>query len=132
MPDEDFKSPIFRATYVDHKPVKTRSVVQFIFEVTVEQADAALAVLGGFARPSEERWVAIARLSQDAVPETPKALPQVEKPKRSWDDIPYPQQAGILCEDPRFLEFLAEFWPEAFKYGQRDAASVVREYCSER
>jgi hypothetical protein len=117
----------FKATYVDHRPVKTRSVVQFVFEVPVEQADAALAVLGGFARPAEERWVAIARLEQEAK-RPPSQLETLEKTKRKWGDIPYSQQAGILCSDTRFAEFFAENFPHCWDRNPT-LTEAVKDFC---
>lgn len=52
----------FRATYADWKLIKTRSVVQVVFEVPLEQADLAYQVIGGMPDPGAERWCAIARL----------------------------------------------------------------------
>lgn len=49
----------------DFRIVKTRSVVQFIVEVPIEQADVALATLGGIPLPGVERPVALARLNQE-------------------------------------------------------------------
>lgn len=49
----------------DFKLVKTRSVVQFIVEVPIEQADVALATLGGIPLPGVERPVALARLNAE-------------------------------------------------------------------
>lgn len=52
----------FTATYSDLKVVRTRQVVQFIFEVPLEAADHAINVLGGMPSPMQERWFAIARM----------------------------------------------------------------------
>ncbi len=45
-----------RATYSDLKLVKTRKVLQLIFEVPIEEGDNALRVLGGLARHSIFRF----------------------------------------------------------------------------
>jgi hypothetical protein len=37
----------FRGTYADWKLVKTRAVVQIVFEVPLEDSDAAYEILGG-------------------------------------------------------------------------------------
>lgn len=56
------KPAAFTATYSDLKVVRTRQVVQFIFEVPLEAADHAINVLGGMPSPMQERWFAIARM----------------------------------------------------------------------
>lgn len=58
------KSAAFSATYSDLKLIKTRQVVQFIFEVPLEAAGHAYNVLGGMPSPMEEKWFAIARLEK--------------------------------------------------------------------
>jgi hypothetical protein len=52
----------FRATFSDMKLVKTRQVAQLIFEIPIEEFDAAYEVLGGMPVPSKERWFGIAAL----------------------------------------------------------------------
>ena len=47
-------------TFADCKILKTRSVLQIIVEIPIEQADEALKALGGIPQPSEERWCGIA------------------------------------------------------------------------
>lgn len=52
----------FQATYSDVKFIKTRQVVQFIFEVPIEDATRAMEMLGGMPNPAAEVWCGIARL----------------------------------------------------------------------
>ena len=52
----------FSATYSDWKVVKTRCVVQIVFEVPLEAAGHAYNVLNGMPRFGKEEWFAIARL----------------------------------------------------------------------
>lgn len=56
----------FSATYSDLKLIKTRSVVQFVFEVPLEAAGHAMNVLGGMPSPMAETWFAIARLEKQS------------------------------------------------------------------
>lgn len=56
----------FSATYSDLKLIKTRKVVQFVFEVPLEAAGHAMNVLGGMPSPMAETWFAIARLTPKA------------------------------------------------------------------
>lgn len=55
----------FSATYSDLKLIKTRKVVQFVFEVPLEAAEHAMNVLGGMPSPMSEKWFAIARLQEE-------------------------------------------------------------------
>ena len=56
----------FQATYADFKLIKTRGVVSISFELPVEQAQAALDVLGGMPLAATEVWCGIARLNPGA------------------------------------------------------------------
>lgn len=99
----------FRASYADWKLVKTRGVVQVVFEVPLEDHDAAYDVLGGMPNPSKERWFGIAPLSDRA---SLQPQPVVDRPpagaRRDWRSLQPSQQAGIRCEDPTFEAFLRE------------------------
>lgn len=103
------------ASFADFKLIKGRKVCQLVCEVPLEQADAALAALGGLPNPHAERWVGIAPLTEqpqgkptsgsapspslaDAA-DSPAAAP---KPERKWDDIPPSQQAAITGEREDF------------------------------
>jgi hypothetical protein len=48
------------ATFSEVKIIKTRSVMQIVCEIPIDQADEALRILGGIPQPAEERWVGIA------------------------------------------------------------------------
>lgn len=111
----------FRATYSDWKLVKTRGVVQVVFEVPLSDADAAYDVLAGMPDPSGERWFAVAPISDE-----PEAQPA--KGKRNWRDLPPQQQAGIRCEEAAFVHFLREVHPEDWHETQ-DTSDCVRLIC---
>ncbi len=49
--------------------------------------------------------------------------------RKSWDDMPASQQAGILCDDPSFRKFLGENWPE---YDGSNAVGIVYILCDIR
>lgn len=108
----------FRATYSDWKLIRTRKCVQIVFEIPVEQSDAAYDALGGMPNPAAEVWCGIARLNLNAVgndatagevgsscpaPASPSLSPDKHK---SWHDMPPSQQAGMLCNEKSFHEFL--------------------------
>jgi hypothetical protein len=109
-----------KATYSDWRTVKSRKVLQIVFEVPLEQQDDVLKMLGA-PMPGEEKWVAIAMLAQtltiDAKPSQPKR----------WVEMSRPQQAGILCSDPRFQGWVLD-QPE----GPEDPAAFVRWFCNVR
>ena len=111
-------------TYADFKLVKTRSVVQVIIEIPIERSDEVHDVLG-LPHPSEEKWVALARLRTEAVAKKAK------KPETRA------QQAGRLCHDDRFQVWLHEskILDVVFDHtGGPDevaeaAADFIREHC---
>jgi hypothetical protein len=103
---------ILTGCFADFKLVKTRSVAQIVVEVSIEEADRALTLLGGLPRPGHEQHVAVARLNMRAEP----------KGKRGS----LAQQAGILCGDARFAAFLMETHPHIVA---ADPALAVREIC---
>ena len=105
-----------RATYSDLKLVKTRKVLQLIFEVPIEEADNALRVLGGMPRADAETWVGIALITEEA------ATRPTDKPRKAWADLTPTQQAGIRCSDVDFQAWLGCFDAE-------EAAVKVRSHC---
>jgi hypothetical protein len=117
----------FKATYSDWKLVKTRQVVQIVFEVPLAEADAAYELLGGMPAPASERWFGIAALAPK-----PEPRPVPDKPlagaKRDWSDLQPQQQAGIRCNEPAFIAFLKEERPDDWHEAQ-DAAECVRLIC---
>src|SRR6478736_10459375 len=87
----------FLATFTDFRLVKGRKVCQLIFEVPVEAADKALAILGGIPNPEHSAWVGIARIK----PDEPKKL------KLSGKDIwRASAECAMLCNDRYFQRFM--------------------------
>lgn len=152
------KAPIFQATYSDFKLVRSRKVVQFVFEVPIEGADDACAVLGGMPNPTAEVWCGIARLDMAKVsgasapcegegpgpstpavsrPSSPSASGRGHPSKKSWHEMDYAQQAGVLCGDSNFWKFLNAHQAEVISdpsirvhVGNADeAAEAVRTIC---
>ena len=133
----------FRATFSDMKLVKTRQVAQLIFEIPIEEFDAAYEVLGGMPVPSKERWFGIAAINQgkearpnpslsgqhNAQPrqDSPSA-PRPDGAKRPWRDLPPQQQAGMHGNDPIFEAFLKEERPDDWHETQ-EAAECIRLIC---
>lgn len=126
----------FKACYSDMKLVKTRQVAQLIFEIPIEEFDAAYEVLGGMPVPAKERWFGIAAIKSTA--EEARAAPRQEAPqnsrpdgaKRDWRDMQPAAQAGIRCADPIFAAFLKELHQEDWREAKNDAAECVRLICA--
>lgn len=109
----------FECTFSDWRLIKTRGVVSISFEVPIEKADVAYKVLGGMPDHSSEKWFAIARLN-------PKSADPKERPeKKSWQEMPPVQQAGMLCDDPLFQKFMRE----TSEFTHNDIPLMVRQHC---
>jgi len=109
----------FRATYSDWKLVRTRQVVQIVFEVPLADADAAYEILGGMPNSSKEQWFGIASIQEARAP----------KQKREWRDMTPATQAGIRCNEPAFAAFLKEQRADDWHEAQNDPAACVRLIC---
>lgn len=108
-----------KGTFADFRLIKGRKVAQLVIELPIEEADAALATLGGLPQPAAERWVAIAALNVTSI------KPQE---KRRYDDLRAAMQAAIRCSDPSFWRFLDEEIAPGVK-NDSEAAIVVRAHC---
>lgn len=117
----------FRATFSDMKLVKTRQVAQLIFEIPIEEFDAAYEVLGGMPVPAKERWFGIAAIRKEASPK-PEPTSPAARAKRDWRDISPQQQAGIRCEEPTFAAYLKENFKDDW-HEASEPAECVRLIC---
>lgn len=72
----------FKANYSDWKPIKSRRVIQIVFEVPWERHDEAYQALGGMSDPAHERWFAIARLDERKVMPAAIDKPTTDTPPR--------------------------------------------------
>lgn len=117
---------IIKGTFSDLKFIKSRKVVQVLVEVPIEAGPQVVAAFGT-PDPSKETWVALARLTEDAVKQT--GVQKADKPKGGR----LAQMAGILCNEPGFRRFLEHIL--FFKIGDTDvldpdmAADEVRIRC---
>lgn len=59
---------VFGAAYSDWKIIRTRGVIQIVFEVPIEQEGAAYAALGGMPKQDRSDWFAIARMNKEIKP----------------------------------------------------------------
>jgi hypothetical protein len=105
-----------RATFSDFRLIKGRKQAQLILEVPIEEADNAIAALGGIPQPHSDRWVAVARLNGVEKPEPEP------KEKRRWEDLELSMQAGIRCEELAFQSFLGS-------HSSAEAAENIRNRC---
>ena len=108
---KDATAPVFKASFADFKLVKTRSCAQLIFELPIEQADAALQTLGGLPRAATEVWAAICRIDPKKAASEPRVAPaeaSAPKERQRFGAMPLPKQAAIRCNDPDFRRFLAQ------------------------
>src|SRR3954464_2082303 len=121
------KSPAaFRATYSDWKLVKTRGVVQVIFEVPLADSDIAYEILGGMPNQANERWFGIAALSSQGAQERGQDAPDSpDRERREWRDVQPSAQAAMCCEKPAFWAFLREEHKQRVVNAD-DAATAVR------
>ena len=110
----------FSATFSDFKLVKTRKVAQLIFEVPIEQVDAALKVLGGMPRSDAEAWVGIARLA------SPKP---VAKEKTEGEKAVI--RAALLAKESGFQGWVTTRYDIiAGESAEEHAADFIRHRCS--
>lgn len=104
------KPAVIRAEFTDYRPVKTRKVLQLVFEVPAEMQTEVFASLG-YPIAGISIWCAIARLAEGAsapaVPESPEPAAPVVKAKLSRSML-----AAILCEENEdFQVWLAKQHP---------------------
>lgn len=135
-------------TFSEVRFVKTRSVIQIIVEVPIENADEAMKALGGFPQPASERWVGVAlaphdreKIEPDATPaggvvpvksgvtgRRDDQLPTPKKDRKPFASLPFSQQAAIRCTDKQFQKFLLERG-YAFEESESAAAVYIRAIC---
>jgi len=107
---------VTQGTFADFRLIKGRKCAQIVIEVPIEQADQALAALGGLPQPATEAWVAIARLEtkERVVPLKP-------------DNTKLSLEAVMRCRDPLFQRYLRTIGYEASN--EDEAATAVRVSC---
>lgn len=94
---------VAQGDYVDLRFIKGRKVAQIVVEIPIEAADA---FLDAFKAPQSDKSVpvAIARLEPSALKQQLQQSVEMERKKGGK----LAQQAGILCNEPRFMTFLSE------------------------
>jgi hypothetical protein len=132
----------FRACYSDWRLVKTRSVIQIVLEIPVEDSDRAYQVLGGMPAPGAERWCAVARLTEGregshvlgeaAGPAQAEPCGEQDRPHKSRKPVDpdkrLSNEAGRMCAEMAFQRFLFESDYTTI-VSEESAAAAVRLHC---
>lgn len=128
----------FSATYSDWKLIKTRGVVQVVFEVPLHMESVAYEVLGGMPSSGDETWYEIEKLKGEkevaSEPlESSRPSPQLPPAARANHlqerDRVAVQRAGILCHEEGFWSFLNDTRiAKRIVKSEDSAASAVREF----
>lgn len=112
MTDEKSIKP-FSGLYADWKLIKGRKVIQVVIEIPLEGSNAAYEALGGMPRPDREVWLGLVQVTKEAAVSAANQMSQSEdKPQNpdreysKWDTLKPAQQAGIMCSDQTFWDFL--------------------------
>jgi hypothetical protein len=85
-----------RGTFSDFRLIKGRKCAQIICEIPIEEADAALSVLGGIPQPASERWIALAPLNITSI--------KPAQEKRRFENL------SPLCKRASDAMSLCYFW----------------------
>jgi hypothetical protein len=118
------------AVYSDWKVVKTRKVIQLVFEIPVEADQTAYKVMGGMPDHASSRWFAIARLNQQpakggreatspSLHENTLTQPAEEPTPRApkpFHEKSYTQQAWEMCRNTRFQQYMREQHPKSWGF----------------
>ena len=114
----DNKMTAIRASFADWRPVKSRSVLQLILEVPIEQTEAVLGALGA-PLPGKETWVGVALLRDEAAPVAQPGI--IEEGAKAAVT-----RAAMLCQDKAFQEWF--MGPVVPGNAASDTAAFMRTY----
>lgn len=117
------KAAIFEGTYHDIKTVRTRGMMQIIIEMPLQRGTEFVKHFG-MPSPEAEIPVAIAHLNL----KTAAGEPPAQKDRRKFDDLPYPQQAGIVANEQAFWKFVGEKFGSPID-NEGSAAMFIRWKC---
>lgn len=122
---------VISGDFATFRHVQGRKCLQLVIEVPAEAAASVFSTLGypGSGNPIP---VAVARL----VEQPAAAAAPAPAERKSWDSLPYAQQAAIRCREPDFHRFCAEraenLWSSLIRRtgGEAEAAAdLVRAWC---
>ena len=117
----------FKAVFV--KCHQVRDEVYFTFSVPSEYGTDYLDRIGGFPKPGESRWFAIAQLEptkEDKPQELQRTRQQPTEKEPARPHNPYSRRAGILSNEPAFQTWIIT--PNVVDKAAY-AASYIRLYC---
>ena len=121
------EAPAIAATYVEWKMIKTRKVLQLVFELPLEQQQDVLMKLGA-PRPDRDDWYGIVPLQK---PPTATAIPQKDLARSEAGKQRYAEsddmerartRSAMLPNDPQFQAWCKRQTPET-------AAEFIRSAC---
>lgn len=117
-----------KATYSDWRTVKSRKVLQLVFEVALEEQDNVLGMLGA-PLPDREVWCGIALLKPATAIAVPAGMELAERgTPRPMHSLPLPQQAALLGDREAFWRYLKERHGSDVRTAG-EAAAFIRGYC---
>lgn len=107
------RAAVIQGDFVDTRRVKSRSVLQVVFEVPIEMEPTVMATLG-WPSPGNSLPCAIARLAVQ-----PKL--REEKPPLTWDTMSPSQRAAVKLNDKSFCAWLVDtYWTGKEDIGDYD------------
>lgn len=104
------------ADYVDLKFIKGRKCAQIVLEIPIEAANAFVLSFGT-PSPASGIPVALARM------QTTKEVVAPTRQPRKMQEIPFAQQAALLCDRPAFARFVQE------RYKESSPVEFLRFFC---
>lgn len=120
-----------KATFSDWRTVKSRKVLQLIFEVPLEQQAEALTMLGA-PMPDDPAWCGIARIVEEPAPaKNPDKAEAARERYRAQDKMAQAaQRAAMLCKDMAFRRYVATRASDGTVIASEDGcAKFVRDRC---
>ena len=122
------------ADFASLKWVNGRKVLQIICEVPMANTEEVLAILGtplpGVGTPVQISPLDIEPDIKKDLAKNAERIKQAEKVKRNFEDLPYSQQAALLCKDKQFREHYCTIGiinGEVKVLNEQEAAQKLRE-----
>lgn len=148
---EERPESVIQATFSDWRTVKSRKILQLVFEIPLEQQAEALTMLGA-PMPDRETWCAIAllrdpgtvresRRPEEASPATPEPPAGANNQRAVMAKEHYASldnmeravaDAGMLASDPAFQEWIGRHrgWRGPPPIDAAVAAALIRNECN--
>ena len=106
-----------------------KSMADGSFRITIDLLDKypPREIMERLGRPGKGQMLAVIAINTDAIAKAP-AEEKPTKPKRNWDEVSRVEQAGVLCRDDKFDDFVRDVFPDSYRIHE-EAAGFVRAYC---